>query len=62
MNVDDLRERARQMHELGYVLSDERARVDAQLLAAHYSQTADALEQAYLIHQSPVAQFRRALL
>ena len=43
MTIDDLRERARQMCELGHLVSDERARLEAQLLAAHYSQMADAL-------------------
>jgi hypothetical protein len=43
MTVDDLREQARQMCELGHLASDERARLDAQLLAAHYNQRADAL-------------------
>jgi len=56
MNIDDLRERARQMCELGYLVSDERARLDAQLLAAHYNQMADALKQACPIHSSPMAQ------
>lgn len=46
MNIDDLREHARQMIEIMHLVSDERARLDAQLLAAHYQQMVDALTQA----------------
>ena len=55
MNVDDLRERARQMRELGHLASDERARLDAQLLAAHYNQMADELAAAVCPLSSTIA-------
>jgi hypothetical protein len=44
------------MCELGHHLADVRARQDAQLLAAHYNQIADALERACPIHPSQVTQ------
>jgi hypothetical protein len=55
MTIDDLRERARQMCELGHLVSDERARLEAQLLAAHYSQMADALAATVCPRSSTIA-------
>lgn len=49
MNTDSLRDRARQMLELALFVSDERARQDAQLLAAHYEQAACALERTTFV-------------
>lgn len=49
MNADDLKDRANQMLELTLFVSDERARQDAQLLAAHYQQAARVLEQTAFV-------------